>query len=60
MKKGAAAPTRPTIARFVTVQNRQAFYSTPRGAQAQPGSELTRDVLNKAFISDNLTQQNEF
>ena len=54
---------RPIIARFVTLQKRQAFYDTRRalrGAQAQPGSELTRDVLDKAFISDSLTQQNEF
>ena len=57
---------RTIIARFVTVSKRQAFYNARRalrdkdGAGAPPGSRLTEDILAKTFISDNLTQQNEF
>ena len=55
--------TRTIIARFATLSKRQAFYDARRalrGARAAPGSQLTGEILGKTFISDNLTQQNEF
>ena len=55
--------TRTIIARFATITKRQAFYDARRalrGARAVPGSGLTDEVLGNTFISDNLTQQNEF
>ena len=55
--------TRTIIARFTTLSQRQAFYNARRAlrcAGAPPGSRLSGDILAKTFISDNLTQQNEF
>ena len=55
--------TRTIIARFATLSKRQVFYNARRalrGAHAPPGSQLTGDILANTFITDNLTQQNEF
>ena len=54
--------TRTMIVRFATLTKRQAFYNARRelrGARAVPGSRLTGEVLEKTYISDNLTQHNE-
>ena len=58
--------TRTIIARFSTLAKRQAFYNARRElreaevrARAAPGSRLTGEVLQKTYISDNLTQHNE-
>ena len=53
--------TRTIIARFATVSNGR--FSTTRAvpcARDIPGSQLTGDTLANTFITDNLTQQNEF
>ena len=51
------------IAHFATLLKQQVFYNARgalRGAHAPPGSQPPSDVLANTFITDNLTQQNEF